>query len=406
MRYRQLGRSGIWVSEIGLGCEKLQGKDYPTVKAIVDGAIECGVNIFDVFMSEPTVRTHIGKALGGKRGQVVIQGHIGATWKDGQYALSRDLVECMDAFGDLLERLGTDYIDIGMLHFVDTEKDFDDVFNGEIIDYANELKKTGVIKTIGISTHETGIAKRAVETGLIDVLMFSLNPAFDLLPGDMSMDDMMADENTTAEMRNQIDPDRAALYNLCERDGTAITVMKAYMAGRLLDAEQSPFGWALTPDQCIHYALTRPAVASALIGCETPEQIRRAADYETATDTEKDFSEVFIKTLAAEGKCVYCNHCLPCPAHIDIAQVNKYLDLALATQEISATVNAHYHAMPTKMALFTTSPAKVIILIIETRFNEEPNKRSPPVIPINVNGMEDITNKGCVNRSNWITITE
>ena len=345
MRYRQLGRSGIQVSEIGLGCEKLQGKDYPAVKAIVDEAIANGVNIFDVFMSEPTVRAHLGKALAGRRDRVVIQGHIGATWKDGQYALSRDLLECMDAFGDLLERLGTGYVDIGMLHFVDTEKDFDDVFGGEIIEYANELKKSGIIKAIGISTHETGIARRAVETGLVEVLMFSLNPAFDLLPGDMSMDDMMADENTIATMRNQIDPERSELYRLCERHGTAITVMKAYMAGRLLNAEQSPFGWALTPAQCINYALTRPAVASALIGCETPEQVREAVAYETATDAEKDFSEVFRKTLATDGKCVYCNHCLPCPAYIDIAQVNKYLDLALATREIPVTVTAHYQAL-------------------------------------------------------------
>jgi len=346
MRNRLLGRSGILVSEIGLGCEKLQGKDYPSVKAIVDEAIACGVNIFDVFMSEPTVRTHLGMALAGKRDQVIIQGHIGATWKDGQYALSRDLQECKVAFGDLLERLGTGYIDVGMLHFVDTDEGFNGVFDGGLIDYANELKKRGVIKAIGISTHDTGIAKRAVETGHIDVLMFSLNPAFDLLPGAMSMDDMMADENTTSEMQNQIDPDRAALYNLCAQRGVAITVMKAYMAGRLLSAEQSPFGWALTTAKCIHYALTRPAVASALIGCETPDEVRQAAAYEIATDDEKDFSEAFRKAIAAEGRCVYCNHCLPCPARIDIAQVNKYLDLTLATREIPATVAAHYRALP------------------------------------------------------------
>jgi len=349
MRYRPLGRSGIPVSEVGLGCEYLQKKDYPAVKAIVDEAIMQGITIFDIFMSEPTVRTHLGKALMGRREQIVIQGHIGSTWKDGQYALSRDLRECKGAFEDLLERLETSYIDVGMLHFVDTEEGFDSVFNGGIIDYANELKKSGIIKAIGISTHESSIAKRAVRTGLIDVLMFSLNPAFDLLPGTMSMDDMMANETTTVTMKNRIDPDRTALYQLCEQYGTAITVMKAYMAGRLLNAEQSPFGWALAPAQCIHYALTRPAVASALIGCGSPDEVRQAAAYKNAADGEKDFSEVFRKTLAAEGKCVYCNHCLPCHARIDIGQVNKYLDLALiatlAMQEIPATLSAHYQAL-------------------------------------------------------------
>lgn len=346
MIYRPLGRSGIMVSEIGLGCEHVQGKDYPVVKAVVDEAIALGVNIFDIFMSEPEVRTNIGEALAGRREQVVIQGHIGATWKDGQYALSRDIQECKDAFDDLLERLKTDYIDVGMLHFVDTEEDFEGVFNGGIIDYAKELKKSGIIKTIGLGTHEPGIAKRAVETGLIDVLMFSLNPAFDLLPGNMSMDDIMAEGNTAAAMQNRIDPVRTAFYHACERHNVAVTVMKAYMGGRLLNAEQSPFGWALTPVQCIHYALTRPAVASVFAGCTTPDELRQAVAYETAADAEKDFSEVFRKTIEAEGKCVYCNHCLPCPAHIDIAQVNKYLDLATVTPEIPATVTAHYQALP------------------------------------------------------------
>jgi len=68
MRYRTLGRSGIRVSEIGLGCEHLQGKDFPVVKATVDEALALGVNIFDVFMSELDVRTHIGRAPGRSAG--------------------------------------------------------------------------------------------------------------------------------------------------------------------------------------------------------------------------------------------------------------------------------------------------------------------------------------------------
>jgi len=252
------------------------------------------------------------------------------------------------AFDDLLARLGTARIDVGVLHFVDTDEGFDGVFGGGIIDYAIELKKSGVIKAIGFGTHVTRLAKRAVETGLVDALLFSLNPAFDLLPGDMSIDDMMDGEKTGAAMQNRIDPEREELYLLCERRGIAITVMKAYMAGRLLDAAQSPFGWALTPAQCIHYALTRPAAASALIGCATSEEVRQTVAYETATDAEKDFSAVFGKAFSAEGKCVYCNHCLPCPARIDIAQVNKYLDLA--TPETPATVAAHYGALPATAA--------------------------------------------------------
>jgi len=345
MKYRALGRTGIRVSEIGLGCEHLEGKDLPTVIEVIDEAFSQGINIFDIFMSEPNVRTNIGKALKGRREKVIIQGHIGAIWKNGQYARSQDINECKEAFEDLLTRLDTTYIDIGMLHYVDSEENFDSVFHGEIIAYAKELKEKGIIKTIGLSSHVTEFAKRAVETDLIDVLMFSLNPAFDLMPSNMSLDDIFEEENTKKAMQNQIDPERMELYHVCKRHGTAITVMKAYMAGRLLREKQSPFGVAMTTAQCIHYALSRPAVASALIGCATPDEIRKSVAYEFATGKEMDFSEVLKKTFTARGKCVYCNHCLPCPEQIDIAQVNKYIDLADTSAKVPPTVKAHYEAL-------------------------------------------------------------
>lgn len=69
-----------------------------------------------------------------------------------------------------------------------------------------------------------------------------------------------------------MNPARAALYELCAGKGTAITVMKGFGAGTLLRAESSPFDRALTPEQCCHYALTRPGVASILVGCRTPRR--------------------------------------------------------------------------------------------------------------------------------------
>jgi len=350
MKYRTLGRTGISVSEIGLGCEHLEKKEYTVVKATIDEALNQGINIFDVFMSEPQVRTDIGKALAGRREKAIIQGHIGSIWKNGQYARSRDIKDTKGAFEDILTRLNTDYIDIGMIHFVDTEEDFKEIFEGEFIKYVLELKEKGTIKTIGLSSHIPAVAKMCVDTGLIDVLMFSINPAFDILPSDMVLDDMFIEEKVKCAMQQALDPARTALYHACEQHGTAITVMKAYMGGRLLDASKSPFGKAFSTAQCIHFSLTRPAVASVLVGGITPDDVRQAVAYENASDEERDFSEIFSRQAAfkAEGQCVYCNHCLPCPARIDIALVNKYLDLATSSMTIPATVTEHYKALPAK----------------------------------------------------------
>lgn len=53
-----------------------------------------------------------------------------------------------------------------------------------------------------------------------------------------------------------IDPDRALFYKACEENDVGLTVMKGFAGGRLFNAKRSPFGTAMTPVQCIHYALT------------------------------------------------------------------------------------------------------------------------------------------------------
>ncbi|MEI3000443.1 MAG: hypothetical protein V8T86_06015 [Victivallis sp.] len=66
-----------------------------------------------------------------------------AVWKDGEYGRTLDLAETKFFFQDLLDRLGTDYIDIGMIHMVDNKADFDAIFNGEIYRYVLEQKRKG-----------------------------------------------------------------------------------------------------------------------------------------------------------------------------------------------------------------------------------------------------------------------
>ena len=130
------------------------------------------------------------------------------------------------------------------------------------------------------------------------------------------------------------------LFQRCQREGVGISVMKPFFAGRLLSADQSPFGAALTRSQCLQYAIDRPGVLVVVPGVQTMEHLDQILEFLTATDEEKDYS--VIGTFTADtvtGTCVYCNHCQPCPAGIDIGLVNKYYDLALAGDTIAAN---HY----------------------------------------------------------------
>ena len=350
MQYRALGRTGITVSEISLGCEHLQGKDETLIRTVIDAALDAGINFLDVFMSEPNVRTNIGKALAGRREQVVIQGHIGSCWIDGQYTVSRNIDECVAGFEDLLTRLQTDYIDVGMLHFVDKETDWDALADSEMMKYALSLKEKGVIRSIGMSSHNPVTAKKAIESGCIDVLMFSLNPAYDLVPKDQDMTAIFAEviegkEQNFTELT--LEPARAALYRACEERGVAITVMKALAMGTLLSKERSPLGIALTEAQCLSYALSRPAVAAVMVGMQRISDVRQAVSYYDILEAERDHSEVLasLGMFHADGRCMYCNHCLPCPARIDIAAVNKYLDLVELDGRPADSVMQHYTAL-------------------------------------------------------------
>ena len=345
---RALGKSGLTVSEIGLGCEHMQGKDFETVEAVIDEAIAQGIDVMDVFMSEPDVRSNIGRALEGRREKMQIQGHIGSAWLNGQYSRTRKLDECKYFFEDFLTRLRTDYVDIGMLHYVDAQPDYERMLQSGMAEYAAELKRQGVIRAVGMSSHDPAVALQAVESGIIDVLMFSINPAFDILPEDTDIEGLMSPDSFLQEGIGGVEPSRERLYRACEAHGVGITVMKTYAAGALLSDAASPFGKALTPAQCIHYALTRPAAASVLIGCKTREEVRAAVAYEDANARERDYAAVLggARLFSMKGRCMYCNHCLPCPSHIDVAQVNKFLDLAnMAEDGAPASVKEHYLAL-------------------------------------------------------------
>ena len=346
MEYRKLGNTGLSVSAIGLGGEWLERHNAEEVKAVVDVCRSYGVNVIDCFMSEPNVRSNLGNAILGEREKWIIEGHIGSAWKNGQYVRTRDVEEAKVAFADLLDRFHTDYMDLGMIHFVDREDDWQAVLEGGLMDYAVSLKQSGAVRHIGLSTHSPKIARMAVEHGVIEVLLFSLNPGYDLLPSEENVG--LADPN--APVLRGMDEERAALYRLCEEKGVGINVMKCFGGGRLLDAARSPFGVALTPVQCIHYCLTRPAVGSVMIGFDTADQVAASMAYLEATDAEKDYAATLAQSPRQTyyGHCTYCGHCKPCPVRIDIAMVHKLYDLATAHDEIPSTVREHYDALADK----------------------------------------------------------
>ena len=361
MRNRILGKTGLAVSEVGFGGEWLERHEEAESVALLKYAHEKGINIIDCWMPDPKSRDIIGKAMAGCRDSWYVQGHIGSTWQNGQYVRTRDLQYVKPAFQDMLTRFGSDYVDLGMIHYVDSLEDWEAAMNGPYIEYVHELHETGIIRHIGLSTHNPVIGKLAVETGFIEMILFSINPAFDMRPATDDLDSMF--EGYENADFSGIDPERAEFYRLCEEKNVGLTVMKGFFGGRLFDKEQSPFGVTFTPVQLIHYALTRPGVASILCGYDTKEQVDAAVAYETATPDETDYASVLASAQlhSYAGQCTYCGHCKPCPMEIDIAMVNKFYDLAAAQPAVPESVRAHY------LALGTTASACISCQSCESR---------------------------------------
>lgn len=334
MEYRQLphGTSEEKFSVLGLGLGGIGKTPADEIEAIIRKAIDHGINFFDLCTAGVTYAP-LGRAIAGQREKVFLQVHFGAVYdENGEYGWCRDFETIKNTFLWELKTLGTDYVDFGFLHCVDEDEDFDKLIEIGVLDYLKELKAQGIVRHIGFSSHTPSVANRILDTKLIDMMMFSINPAYDFEKGD---------EYGIGSVKERI-----TLFQRCAREGVGISVMKPFFAGQLLSADQSPFGVALTHNQCLQYAIDRPGVLVAVPGVQTMEHLNQVLKFLTATDEEKDYS--IIGTFTADtisGTCVYCNHCQPCPAGIDIGLVNKYYDLAQAGDIIAAN---HYTKLNVK----------------------------------------------------------
>ncbi len=346
MNYRTLGRTGLSVSEIAMGCEGLVDKSYEQVLAFVDKMEQLGVNCIDLYSPNPEMRANLGRAMKGRRDKFVLQSHLCSIWEKGQYLRTRDITKVKAGFEDMLRLLDTSFIDIGMIHYSDALSDWNEIVNGPVMAYAKELKAAGKIGCIGLSSHNPEVGQAAADSGLIDVLMFSVNPCYDLQPAGEDVEQLWA-ESAYAHKLVNMDPQRQALYESCQRQGVGVTVMKAFGGGDLL-SQCSPAGVALTPFQCLHYALTRPGVACVMAGARTVKELETCAAYEDAPDSEKDYAAAFaaMPKISWEGHCMYCGHCAPCPQGIDVASVTKFFNLARAQGQMPETVREHYALLP------------------------------------------------------------
>ena len=187
------------------------------------------------------------------------------------------------------------------------------------------------VRHIGLSSHTPALVNKVLDMGILDMVMFSINPAYDNRHGEYAYGE--ADE-------------RFALYQRCAKEGVGISVMKPFCGGQLLDAAKSVFPKALSKIQCLQYALDQPGVITVLPGVRDRRDLRELLAYCGASQQERDYSVLAqFDAVQQKGRCVYCRHCHPCPAGLDIALIHKYHDLAVLGDGLAAD---HYHHLDKK----------------------------------------------------------
>jgi predicted aldo/keto reductase-like oxidoreductase len=341
MQYRKLGRTGLDVSAIALGTEYLINQPRQAVTGVIHAAIDQGVNYFDTFWAQPAFRDMIGAAFKGYREKILTVAHLGAIWENDQGGVSRDPQVCAQFFLDFLKRTGMEYVDVIFLHNCDRPEDYDALMRpGGILDLAHRYQKEGKARFIGFSGHNAAIARQAVESNAVDVLMYPVNLASHAVPGNPE------------------------LLNACVVHNVAVVAMKVYGGGSLLrdkrtiQVEDYQMGRTqmagapmhfektvtITPLHCLAYVLSQPGVSTLVPGCKDLDELAAAQAYWMAAAEDKDFSAILPAFAQFKyGECVYCNHCLPCPAQIDIGATISLFEQG--RQNLTAELRSTYRSL-------------------------------------------------------------
>lgn len=163
MRYRNLGKSGLKVSVIGLGTNQFGGKvDQASANNILSAALDAGVNFIDtadIYQSGRS-ETQIGEALKGRRDQALIGTKVFGKVGDGPNDKGASRQHILAGVEASLRRLQTDYIDLYQIHVWDEETPIE-----ETMDALNDLVRAGKVRYIGASnfsswqlTHANAVA--------------------------------------------------------------------------------------------------------------------------------------------------------------------------------------------------------------------------------------------------------
>ncbi|HEX5321418.1 MAG TPA: aldo/keto reductase [Stellaceae bacterium] len=304
MEQRNLGRSGLIVSAVGLGCNNFGGRnDAAATRAAVHKALDLGITFYDTsdtYGAAGASEEYLGRALAGRRREIVLATKFARPMAAGQGASRRYI---MSAVEDSLRRLGTDYIDLYQQHIEDPRTPIEETLRA-----LDDLVRQGKVRYIGCSTllawqvveaqwtsrhldldafvacqERYNLIERDLDTALAPVIaqyglgLIPFSPLFNgLLTGKYRRNTPMPEGARLTTTR------RIAERTLTDANWEKLEALARFCERRGCSLLQLAFGWLLR----------RPGVASVIAGATSAEQVAANVAAAEFVPSAEDMDEI------------------------------------------------------------------------------------------------------------------
>ncbi|MFX1379174.1 MAG: aldo/keto reductase [Promethearchaeota archaeon] len=281
MNMRTLGRTGLEVSEIGLGTEYLLRQSKKTIVSVIREAIENGINYFDIVFNVSEYIDNICAGIKDYRDEVILTSHLGSVEQNGRVRRTRNIKDCENTFLKTLLKFANGFIDIVNLQFV-KESEFEKIIApGGLLDLAQKLQEEGKAQFIGISTHNASVGQKAAKDGHFDMIMNQIN------------------------ILNHNMKERESFLNTCKEENIGVVAIKPFAGGKLLQrnrtvniAKYQSGGISLkkkipkdiSPIKCLNYTLSQIGVSTTVPGVKNVQELREILAYMNVSEEEKDYT--------------------------------------------------------------------------------------------------------------------
>ncbi len=312
MEHRPFGRTGLEVSAVGFGCWEVGG-GYGRVEeaefaGAVGRALDLGINCFDTAEGYGMGASEraLGQALGGRRDEAIIVSKFGMNYRDKPNLRDSSRARVMASIDKSLKNLGTDWVDVYLVHWPDRETPFDETMSA-----LDELVQQGKVRFVGLSNFKRDEIDACIRVRRVDVVQYGWNMfdrrmqdevfpycaeneigvmaygslAFGLLTGTFTEDMDFGGEDWRSRQGKM---GSIRLFDALFGPESFPTNVRAVEE---LKGVAARYGRSL-PQLALRWAMSNPVISTALVGCRTVAEVEDNAGAVAWSIADGDFAEI------------------------------------------------------------------------------------------------------------------